>query len=268
VADPAVARELEALVRLKDEHAVAKAAAGRTPPRARRILTALPTLYGEAAEVLERARELPLDRTMKDALAELERTLALVRAQGAAARLRVDLGEVRGFSYYTGVRFAGFVPGVGDAVLLGGRYDDLIERYGRAARATGFTIDVEAIAQGEQARGVLGATPRRGVLVVGENERAYPIAASLRRLGHRAIVEPTQRSKDDLAAYAAEIGVVAVLVLDGATATRLGGGPVAAALLKEAAAGTAEGLARELGIISVKKGQSDGRRDHRRRPVG
>src|SRR5262249_44914541 len=106
--------------------------------------------------------------------------------QGAAARLRVDLGEVRSFAYYTGIRFAGYVPGVGDAVLHGGRYDDLVERYGRAVRATGFAVDVEAIAQGEQAQGRGDGLPRRGVLIAGEGERPYALAAALRRLAARA----------------------------------------------------------------------------------
>ena len=61
------------------------------------------------------------------------------------ARLHVDLGEVRGFDYYTGVRFQAFVPGAPDAVLGGGRYDDLLGRYGRPSPAVGFAVDVDAV---------------------------------------------------------------------------------------------------------------------------
>jgi ATP phosphoribosyltransferase regulatory subunit len=53
---------------------------------------------------------------------------------------------VRGFDYYTGVRFQAFVPGAPDAVLRGGRYDDLLGRYGRPSPAVGFAVDVEAVA--------------------------------------------------------------------------------------------------------------------------
>ena len=62
------------------------------------------------------------------------------------ARLHVDLGEVRGFDYYTGVRFQAFVPGAPDAVLQGGRYDGLLARYGRPSPAVGFAVDVDAVA--------------------------------------------------------------------------------------------------------------------------
>src|SRR5262249_8480719 len=158
-------------------------------------------------------------------LDELERALALVKAQGAAARLRVDLGEVRGFAYYTGIRFAGFVPGVGDAVLQGGRYDDLVARYGRAARATGFAVDVEAIAQGERARGPGGGLPRRGVLIAGEGGRPSARGRALGRRGVRAAVDPGARSADELAGYAADIGARALLTLDGTAAKLYAGGP-------------------------------------------
>src|SRR5262249_49537263 len=87
VDDPALARELRELVGRKDEEAVARVAHGRVAPRARRLLAALPRLYGAPDAVLAAARALPIDRATKAALDELEKALALVAAQGAAARL-------------------------------------------------------------------------------------------------------------------------------------------------------------------------------------
>ena len=52
---------------------------------------------------------------------------------------------MRGFDYYTGVRFQAFVPGAASAVLQGGRYDDLLARYGRPSPAVGFAVDVDAV---------------------------------------------------------------------------------------------------------------------------
>ena len=52
---------------------------------------------------------------------------------------------MRGFDYYTGVRFQAFVPGAPDAVLRGGRYDELLARYGRPSPAVGFAVDVDAV---------------------------------------------------------------------------------------------------------------------------
>ena len=60
--------------------------------------------------------------------------------------IRFDLGMVHQIDYYTGVVFRGYVEGAGDAVLSGGRYDNLVGAFGRPAPATGFAVDVDAVA--------------------------------------------------------------------------------------------------------------------------
>lgn len=62
-----------------------------------------------------------------------------------SARIDMDLGELRGFDYYSGVRIRAWVPGASVPVLRGGRYDDLIARYGAAVPATGFALDLDAL---------------------------------------------------------------------------------------------------------------------------
>ena len=57
------------------------------------------------------------------------------------------LGLVHQIDYYTGVVFRGYVEGAGDAVLSGGRYDSLVGVFGREAQATGFAVDVDAMAR-------------------------------------------------------------------------------------------------------------------------
>lgn len=74
---------------------------------------------------------------------KLKQVAELLVQQGLADKLGVDLGETRGAAYYTGVSFAIFAPGPGEAVASGGRYDHLLERYGKAQPATGVGIDLE-----------------------------------------------------------------------------------------------------------------------------
>jgi len=105
----------------------------------------LPELSG-APSVLDDARAKSPNGGIKRALAELAEMVAAIEGRKLDARLHVDLGEVRGFDYYTGVRFQAFVPGASDAVLRGGRYDGLLARYGRPSPAVGFAVDVDAVA--------------------------------------------------------------------------------------------------------------------------
>src|SRR5262249_52950475 len=160
--------------------------------------------------------------SLRRTIDELSDALGELRGQGLAAPVTLDLGEVRGFGYYTGVRFAVFAPGSGDALAQGGRYDDLVSRYGRAARATGFAIDVEAVAGalelGSEPRG-----PRRGgSLVSGSRLVAPRVAAALRRRGERASCHPdATASERALRQHAAHWGYDRVIVVTPRGATVL-----------------------------------------------
>jgi ATP phosphoribosyltransferase regulatory subunit len=135
----------EALSR-KDEAALAALARkGRGTRGARDALPVLATLYGDGA--LARARTLA--RAVPGAalpLREVEAALSLARRRGLSA-VAVDLGETRGLGYYTGIVFAGYAPGAGSAVAAGGRYDELLARFGRPGPAIGFGVDLEFATQ-------------------------------------------------------------------------------------------------------------------------
>lgn len=101
-------------------------------------------LYG-GAEVLDEAEQLLGKRSATiDYLRELYRTL--VKA-GYGDYIRFDLGMVHRLNFYTGVIFRGYVEGAGEAVLSGGRYDNLVAVFGRPAQATGFTVNVNAVSE-------------------------------------------------------------------------------------------------------------------------
>jgi ATP phosphoribosyltransferase regulatory subunit len=145
----------EALSR-KDEAALSKLAGkGKGSRAARKALPALATLYGEGA--LTRARAVAGGVPGAAApLAEMEAALRLARRRGVRA-VEIDLGEVRGLGYYTGITFAGYAPGAGSAVASGGRYDGLLARFGRPGPAIGFAVDLEFATQALERRGSRGA---------------------------------------------------------------------------------------------------------------
>jgi ATP phosphoribosyltransferase regulatory subunit len=109
------------------------------------LICRLPGLMGQQ-EVLEEARHLCADlASPQPALAALERLARVYRqlqAYGVADRVTLDLGEVRGMDYYTGITFRGMVPGLGWPVVSGGRYDDLVSQFGRPLPAVGFGLSV------------------------------------------------------------------------------------------------------------------------------
>ncbi|MDQ3340054.1 MAG: ATP phosphoribosyltransferase regulatory subunit [Myxococcota bacterium] len=172
-----------------------RAATRDLPANIGALAEALGSLYGPSDATLARAAQLPWPDDVRAALDRLRAVLAafVELADPPAPAVTIDLGDLRGFDYYTGVRFAGYAGGAPDAVLRGGRYDELIGRYGRAHRATGFAVDLEALAQAQRAVGIDPPVLARGVAVYGANAAA--VARSLRARGVRAVVcaaKPTE----------------------------------------------------------------------------
>ncbi len=110
-------------------------------------LTALPGLYGHGADsvaIIQRARrELPNSDRVKHALDELEQVVAYFSSRNIG--VSIDLSELGGFNYESGLAFAVYVDGASDAIGRGGRYDDIGRVFGRARPATGFSMDLKAL---------------------------------------------------------------------------------------------------------------------------
>lgn len=103
----------------------------------------LPFLFG-GVEVLDEADALLGGASeVTSYLRSLYETLC---AAGFGEHVKFDLGMVHQLDYYTGVIFRGYAEGAGVAVLSGGRYDNLAAYFGRPAQATGFAVDVDALA--------------------------------------------------------------------------------------------------------------------------
>lgn len=59
--------------------------------------------------------------------------------------INIDLAELRGYAYHTGMVYTAFIPGEGEGIAFGGRYDDIGSAFGRARPATGFSMDVKSL---------------------------------------------------------------------------------------------------------------------------
>lgn len=111
---------------------------------------------------------------------ELRALLAALEAEGVRG-VRVDLAEARGDGYYTGMMFSVVCEGAGEAVVSGGRYDELLGRYGAPLPATGCAVAMETLEALVLRRGT--DERARRAAVVGEASLRRSVAAALRREG-------------------------------------------------------------------------------------
>lgn len=107
----------------------------------RQEILALPKLYGGHG-ILSNARREIKNQASQKALDNLEKILEVLAVYGIEEHITLDLGEMRGFDYHSGLIFQGFLSGFGSAVCAGGRYDGLTARYGFASPATGFSFNL------------------------------------------------------------------------------------------------------------------------------
>ena len=169
--------DLFAALQAKDASAL-RALTKRLDKATRSAILLLPELYG-GREVIARARrELPKYAGIARALADLQ---ALTATQEIP--VSIDLADLRGYHYHSGVAFAAYCDRLPNAIALGGRYDGVGKAFGRARPATGFTLyllELARLAPAEPAPGCIRA-PRR-------NDPALEAAmASLRRAGEVVI---------------------------------------------------------------------------------
>ena len=110
----------------------------------RGALLVLPTLYGGCEDVLARAYKLLPDYPeISVALADLQAVSNGL--QPLVSSVGIDLADLRGYHYHSGIVFAAYHADICDAIALGGRYDDLGKSFGRARAATGFSMDLRQL---------------------------------------------------------------------------------------------------------------------------
>ena len=150
LADQTVAKEeienLYSLLQSKDRSGLANWSRNLPQPVGQALM-ALTELSGPAAEVLSRARKaLPSNALVTDALALLERLSNAIALMPSAPEVSIDLADLRGYQYHSGMMFTAYVDALPQPIARGGRYDHVGQAFGRARPATGFSIDLLTLA--------------------------------------------------------------------------------------------------------------------------
>jgi ATP phosphoribosyltransferase regulatory subunit len=174
------------------------------PAKTASMLTGLAELSG--GDALERGEELlsGAGEAVQQALGELKRLSQLLQQRLPELSLHFDLAELRGYHYHTGVVFAAFVPGMGQELARGGRYDDIGKLYGRARPACGFSADLRVLLQQGK---TLEPAGEGGIFAPWSDEPAQTQRIQeLRAEGKRVVCALPGQQGD-----AAELGCVAVL---------------------------------------------------------
>ena len=216
--EPIAQARLQEAIRKKDASAVGEilekvAASDATKQQ----ISALPRLFGGREVLTEAGRVVANDRS-KMALENVSRVLDILDVYGVSDYLTIDLGEIRGLDYYTGVTFEGFVGGLGEEVCGGGRYDNLTSKYGFPSPATGFAFNVLSLLNALEKRPDVEASKTTDFLIFNMKEdrrEALEIAKCLRGRGYTTARDIIRRDFDNSMAYAKRMNILRLMVIGG-----------------------------------------------------
>lgn len=177
-------------------------------------LKKLPALFG-GEEVFEKASQLYSNQRMDEILMDLRKLYQDISGVIGEGRLTVDLGMVNNADYYTGVIIKGYLEGYGEEVLSGGRYNKLLSDYGYDIPATGFAVNVDAVASVFLKNNAVSVQAPDAVIFAapGHEMKAVEVSKQLRDQGE--IVEFAFFDSIDLVReYAREKQIGKVVVVD------------------------------------------------------
>lgn len=186
---PERAEDITRALARKDEAALSELTEGLAT---RDSLRALTRLHGGREALVEAVALLSATRAAAPAsrlLALFDAAAALGTSNDLSSHLTADAGEVRGFAYYTGTIFSIYAKGPGEPIGAGGRYDELLSRFGAPMPAIGLALDLDALGLACKDAGTGEAGPD-GVVVVGAPDD--PRLRILRERSLAAVALPTR----------------------------------------------------------------------------
>ena len=114
------------------------------PDELKELILNLPSYFGSIDVIDELSKKNVSGKALR-ALEYLKNVIAILEDWGVGDHISIDLGMVQSLNYYTGIVFRGFTHSVGYPVLSGGRYDNLVQRFGKDCPATGFSLGINMI---------------------------------------------------------------------------------------------------------------------------
>lgn len=178
-------------------------------------LFCLPKLFG-GEEVFEKAEKIFKDKRAFKVLEDIKEAYEYLCGLGFKEKVTLDLGLVNKANYYTGLLFRGYTEGYGMPVLSGGRYDALTGEFGSSHPATGFAVNVNAVANALLKRNSNGLIKPADILVFAEKEAEVQGFVHCRKLVSEGITAENSlfNTLDEAVEYARRKGIKVIDKVD------------------------------------------------------
>lgn len=216
--DEQLTDEIKTLITNKNTFGVAKLLDGQEISEPlKRAFASLTGLFG-TEEALDRAEALTENPKARSTVERLREIWKILKIYGVEKYVSFDLGMLSRYMYYTGILFRGYTFGTGDAIIKGGRYDDLLAHFGKQAPAVGFVAVIDQLMNALSRQKITQTVPSNHCMIIyGEEkqEEAIRKASELRGRGIDVeLVRVTERrTREDCRNYAKAADCVLVVEL-------------------------------------------------------
>ena len=157
------------------------------PENVKKVLLSFDQLFG-GYEMLTKAKELATNETSRNAIERLEKVYKALSYSGYEKYVCFDFSLLSRYDYYTGIIFRGYTFGTGDAVVKGGRYNNLLSRYGKDAPAIGFAFYIDDLMMALNRQKIEIPLDDSGCIILYDIEQqksAIELANYMRKSGHK-----------------------------------------------------------------------------------
>lgn len=175
------------------------------PDNVKKVLTSFDQLFG-GVEMLEHAKSLVTNSVSLEAIRRMETVYKALSYSGYEQYVSFDFSLLSRYEYYTGIIFRGYTYGTGDAVVKGGRYNNLLQQYGKDAPAIGFAFYIDDLMMALSRQKIEITIDNSDSIILYDIEHqksAITLANHLRKSGRKVEVirKSKKKSLDDYACY-------------------------------------------------------------------
>ncbi len=182
------------------------------------IFLKLPELFG-SLEVLDRAKKLTSNVRALKSIERLEQLYEILTEYGFDRYISFDLAMLSKYNYYTGIIFNAYTYGTGDAIVTGGRYDNLVGQFGKEAPAIGLAIVIDQLMLALSRQKLLPIPDAGDTLIIYKKpyrKLAIALTGSFRKDGMNTILQLSniQKPYEEYRQYAKRMNIGGILLID------------------------------------------------------
>jgi ATP phosphoribosyltransferase regulatory subunit len=179
------------------------------------LILSLPGLFG-SSDVIDKVKKVTVNKRSLDALENLRQVLEILEDYGLSKYVSIDLGMVQSLNYYSGIIFRGFTYGVGFPICSGGRYDNLVEKFGMECPATGFSLGINMIMMAIDRQKINSEKPQTDSFISygsAGRKTAFQVCEELRKQGLNVEMDITTGDMESAREYAQSKGIGGIIFI-------------------------------------------------------